>query len=554
MSRHLKRTSSQSWAGGVGANKVLITDKVSKVMVEMLVDGGMDVTQKIPKDKEELKELIKGFDILLVRSGTQVTAEVIEASAGLKLIGRAGTGVDNIDIVAATKKGIMVMNTPGANTISAAEHTVALMMAVARNIQQAAITFKVEHKWARSQLMGMELHGKTVGILGLGRIGREVAIRCQSFGMRTIGYDPIIPAEFVAKFGITALPINDVFAQSDILSVHTPLVESTRNLLGKKTFPLCKKGVVIINCARGGIVDEEALIEAIDSNQVGGAGFDVFLEEPPKNISEHPLVNHPKVTVTPHLGASTEEAQDKVARELATQVLNMASGKSYEGIINAPALTCALNSAAQPWLSAGYKIGSIIGQVVPSSGGVQSLEIETAGSDVKSFTDGFLAATAAGFLSEFMDDSVNMVNALAQAEETGLRLSKKHIERPEIYRNEVAVHFSQGNVRHVFRATVFHDSARIVQIDDFYLEIEPSGLLLFIRNKDIPGMAAFISHVLGEKDINISFLSLGRHKEGDDSVALTLIGLDSEPPKEILDVVAKHPNIKSCNLIHVHEP
>jgi len=550
----LKRTTSQSWCNGLGIRKVLITDKVSKIMLDGLKNGGMDVTHQIPKSKTELLDLVKDAEVLLVRSGTQVTADVFAAAPKLKLVGRAGTGVDNIDIVAATKRGVMVMNTPGANTISAAEHTFALMVSVARNLQRASISFKVDHKWDRSNLMGFELQGKVLGILGLGRIGREVAVRSQAFGMKTIGYDPVLPAEIAKKAGIDAMNLEDVLAQADILTVHTPLMESTRNLIGTKTLPLCKKGVIVINCARGGIVDEEAICDAIDAGQVGGAGIDVFVEEPPKDIAGSRLINHPKVVATPHLGASTEEAQDKVADELVSQVLAVTKGKSYAGVLNAPALTCSLNSFAQPWLSLGYKIGSIIAQISSKNKEttLRSLDVETAGPELSPISDGFLAATTAGFLSEFTEDPINMVNSLPSAEAHGLAVSRKHLAKGEYYQNDVLVKLSSGESVTMFRGTVFHNEPRIVEINTYFVEVEPKGTIFLCINQDKPGAAAYIGGVFGDAGVNISFLSLGR-KEGTGE-ALTVIGLDSVPGPEVISNLAKNENLHNVHLVHVRDP
>ena len=372
--------------------------------------------------------------------------------------------------------------------------------------------------------------------------------------MKTIGYDPVLPAEIAKKAGIDAMNLEDVLAQADIITVHTPLLESTRNLIGTKTLPLCKKGVVVINCARGGIVDEEAICDALDSGQCGGAGFDVFIEEPPKDIAGSRLINHPKVVATPHLGASTEEAQDKVANELVAQVLAVTQGKSYAGVLNAPALTCALNSAAQPWLSLGYKIGSIIAQISSKTKetAVRSLDVETAGPELSSISDGFLAATTAGFLAEFSEDPINMVNSLPSAEAHGLAVSRKHLAQADHYHNDVRVKFSAGETVHEYRGTVFHNNPRIVEIDTYLVEVEPKGTVLFCKNQDKPGAAAYIGGVLGDAGVNISFLSLGRKE--DKKVALTCIGLDSVPSKEAITTLEKNENLEAVHLVHVREP
>lgn len=310
--------------------RVLISDKTDPCCEEILRQGGISVEVKPKLPKDQLLKEIENCDGLIVRSGTKVTADVIQAGKKLKLIGRAGTGVDNIDVEAATAQGVVVMNTPGGNTISAAEQTCALLLAVARNVPQGHASMK-QGKWERGLFMGVELQGKTLGIIGLGRIGREVATRMQAFGMKTIGYDPIVPAEVAKQFNIEFLEMEDIWPQADFLTVHTPLLPSTRGLLGKETFAKCKRGVRVVNCARGGIIDEAALIEAINAGQVGGAALDVFEQEPPTNKE---LCDHPKIVTTPHLGASTAEAQVKVAREVAEQFVDAHKGKTLLGVVN----------------------------------------------------------------------------------------------------------------------------------------------------------------------------------------------------------------------------
>mmetsp|Transcript_6894 Transcript_6894/g.19505 ORF Transcript_6894/g.19505 Transcript_6894/m.19505 type:complete len:557 (+) Transcript_6894:166-1836(+) len=551
---YLKRTRSKPDIGtSISIKRVLITDKVDPILVDILKKGGLEVSQEKAADEAELIKLLENFDALIVRSATKVTGKVIESSCKtLKLIGRAGTGVDNIDVKAATKCGVLVMNTPGANTISAAEHTVALLMAVARNIQQAALTFKGQHKWARSALSGTELQGKTIGILGLGRIGREVAKRCQGFEMTTIGYDPVMPPEISIAAGIKPMSLEEVLARSDILSVHTPLLDSTRGLIGKKTLPLCKDGVIVINCARGGIVDEDDLYDALESGKVGGAGLDVFVEEPPKDIPGNKLVNHPKCTVTPHLGASTQEAQSKVAQEIANQFLAISRGESSAGTINAPALSCAFDSEAKPWLTLAYSMGSIIGQLLTFGSAqlsVDKLGITVQGPKLAKHIRGLKSASLAGFLNEFSDDRVNMVNADGIAERMKIDVSMTNSDHPdETYQNLFSVEYKGSQTKGVLRAAVFHDSGRIVQIDDNYLELVPEGTMLVIRNKDKPGVAARISAILFESNINISYLVLGRNSPVS---ALTIIGLDSEPPQECLDKMLAFDDITFAGLVHV---
>uniref|UniRef100_A0A8B9Q509 D-3-phosphoglycerate dehydrogenase n=1 Tax=Apteryx owenii TaxID=8824 RepID=A0A8B9Q509_APTOW len=312
--------------------KVLISDSLDPCCGEILRAGGIGVVEKPGLSREELLLEIRDCDGLIVRSATKVTADVLGAAERLQVVGRAGTGVDNVDVEAATRKGVLVMNTPAGNSLSAAELTCGMILCLARQIPQAAASMK-EGKWDRKKYMGMELNGKTLGVLGLGRIGREVATRMQAFGMKTIGYDPIITPEDSAAFGVQQLPLEQIWPQCDFITVHTPLLPSTTGLLNDSTFAKCRRGVQVVNCARGGIVDEGALLRALRSGQCGGAALDVFTQEPPK---DRDLVNHPNVICCPHLGASTREAQSRCGKEIAMQIVDMATGKGLAGVVSPP--------------------------------------------------------------------------------------------------------------------------------------------------------------------------------------------------------------------------
>uniref|UniRef100_A0A668AQR2 phosphoglycerate dehydrogenase n=1 Tax=Myripristis murdjan TaxID=586833 RepID=A0A668AQR2_9TELE len=314
----------------VSIKSVLISESVDPCCKKILEENGIRVTEKPNMKKDDLIAEIKDYDGLVVRSATKVTADVINAASNLKIVGRAGTGVDNVDVDAATKKGIIVMNTPSGNTISAAELTCALLMSLSRHVPQAVMSMKAGN-WDRKKFMGAELYGKTLGILGLGRIGKEVATRMQSFGMKTIGYDPITPPEVSASWGVEQMSLDQLWPQCDYITVHTPLMPSTAGLLNDESFAKCKKGVKVVNCARGGIIDEAALLRALESGQCGGAGLDVFVEEPPKNRS---LVDHPNVISCPHLGASTKEAQARCGQDIALQIVDMVKGKSLVGAVS----------------------------------------------------------------------------------------------------------------------------------------------------------------------------------------------------------------------------
>ncbi|XP_064401143.1 D-3-phosphoglycerate dehydrogenase-like [Halichondria panicea] len=393
-------------------NKVLISDAVDASCREILEGAGVAVDYKPGLSKEDLLQCIKEYDGLIVRSATKVTAEVIAAGSRLKMIGRAGTGVDNIDLEAATKHGIIVMNTPGGNTISAAEYTCTLMCSLARNVPQGYATMKAG-RWDRKKFMGVELCGKTLAIVGLGRIGREVAGRMQAFGMRTIGYDPIVSAEEAAQFKVEYLELKDIWPIADFVTVHTPLIPATRGLMNDKVFSECKKGIRVINVARGGIIDEGALLRALESGQCGGAGLDVFTEEPPK---EWALVDHPNVVATPHLGASTVEAQLKVAQEIAQSFVDARAGKPLFGIVNVPELSNALNPDSSPWVALTSRLAQLLQAI--STNNIKSIKLCLTGPNMKGRSRFLTSAALVGCL-----DNANLVNARSLGRAAGVEVT-----------------------------------------------------------------------------------------------------------------------------------
>uniref|UniRef100_A0A8C5F446 D-3-phosphoglycerate dehydrogenase n=1 Tax=Gadus morhua TaxID=8049 RepID=A0A8C5F446_GADMO len=353
---------------------ILISESVDPCCKKVLEENGIQVTEKLNLTKEDLISEIKNYDGLVVRSSTKVTADIINAASNLKIIGRAGTGVDNVDVDAATKHGVIVMNTPSGNTISAAELTCILITSLSRHVPQAAMSMKAG-KWDRKKFMGAELFGKTLGIVGLGRIGKEVASRMQSFGMKTIGYDPITPREVTAGWGVEQMTLEELWPQCDFITVHTPLMPSTTGLLNDASFAKCKKGVRVVNCARGGIIDEDSLLRALESGQCAGAGLDVFVEEPPKNRA---LVDHPNVISCPHLGASTSEAQARCGQDIALQIVDMVKGKGLVGAVNAQVLASTFCQESQQWITLGEAMGAVL-QSCASSKPCSQVHITTQG-------------------------------------------------------------------------------------------------------------------------------------------------------------------------------
>ncbi|PNI26448.1 PHGDH isoform 7 [Pan troglodytes] len=386
--------------------KVLISDSLDPCCRKILQDGGLQVVEKQNLSKEELIAELQDCEGLIVRSATKVTADVINAAEKLQVVGRAGTGVDNVDLEAATRKGILVMNTPNGNSLSAAELTCGMIMCLARQIPQATASMK-DGKWERKKFMGTELNGKTLGILGLGRIGREVATRMQSFGMKTIGYDPIISPEVSASFGVQQLPLEEIWPLCDFITVHTPLLPSTTGLLNDNTFAQCKKGVRVVNCARGGIVDEGALLRALQSGQCAGAALDVFTEEPPRDRA---LVDHENVISCPHLGASTKEAQSRCGEEIAVQFVDMVKGKSLTGVVNAQALTSAFSPHTKPWIGLAEALGTLMRAWAGSPKG--TIQVITQGTSLKNAGNCLSPAVIVGLLKEASKQAdVNLVNA-----------------------------------------------------------------------------------------------------------------------------------------------
>lgn len=400
---------------------VLISESVDPRCRIILEENGIHVTEKQNMRKEDLIAEIKNYDGLVVRSATKVTADVIDAATNLKIIGRAGTGVDNVDVDAATKKGIIVMNTPSGNTISAAELTCALIMNLSRHVPQAAMSMKAGN-WDRKKFMGAELYGKVLGIVGLGRIGKEVASRMQSFGMKTIGYDPITPPEVSASWGVEQMTLEQLWPQCDYITVHTPLMPSTVGLLNDKTFAKCKRGVKVVNCARGGIIDEAALFRALESGQCGGAGLDVFVEEPP---NERTLVDHPNVISCPHLGASTKEAQARCGQDIALQIVDMVDGKNLVGAVNAQVLASTFSQESQELIKFGEAIGALLQSCLTSRKPYSDLRITTQGDCMKSSSGYMPSAVLVGLLGNG-SNSINLINVLNLAKESGIQVNQTH--------------------------------------------------------------------------------------------------------------------------------
>ncbi len=512
--------------------RIIITDAVDKKCAKILEDAGFEVTYKPGMPKDEIKKIIKDYNGLIVRSDTQVTPDIIELMDNMEVIGRAGAGVDNINLEAATRKGIIVMNTPGGNTVSTAEHTMALMLSMCRNIAQANQSLR-NGKWDRKKYKGTELQGKTLGVIGLGKIGREVGTRSKAFGMNVIGYDPVLSEEVATKLGVNLVNLDQIFIQSDIITVHVPLNEETKGLISDETLAKCKDGVKIINCARGGIVDEAALLKGLDSGKVSSAAFDVYVSEPPE--FNGPFIQHPKVVTTPHLGASTEEAQEKVAIQIAEQIVDMFNQKGIKGAVNAAAIAGGGSLELAPYVKLGENLGALHSQLI--KGQLKKININYSGELLHNYTTLLSTAVLMGFLSKRMGE-VNLINAPFLAKEMGIIVNETKTGANLDYTNLMTVEFVTDSEQRALAGTVFgNNELRVVDVDKFHLELKPEGNLLFYSNIDRPGMLANVGKILADADINIAGLSLGRTEMGKE--ALTVINVDSEIQKDVVKAISE---------------
>ncbi len=526
--------------------RILVTDGLSEEGLGLLKSHPeLEVVTKKGLFKEEIKEIIKEFDALIVRSGTKITADIIEAAGNrLKVIGRAGIGVDNVDVEAATRKGIVVMNTPEANAVTTAEHTIALMFALARRIPQAHYSIK-SGRWEREKFKGREILGKTVGIIGLGNIGRLVAERAMGLKMKVIAYDPFLTQEATAKLGIELVSLDELIQTADIITVHTPLTADTKNLLGKEAFMRMKKGVIIINCARGGIVNEQELSDAIKSGTVEGAALDVYEKEPPDK--DNPLLNiENNVVFTPHLGASTEEAQSKVSAAIAGQIVDFFINGVVRNAVNMPSISLELLKVMKPYITLAEKLGSFQGQFCRS--GVEEIHIEYSG-EVSEFKLAPLTIAALkGFLSPIMDIVVSYVNAPIIARERGIRVIESRSSKSEDFTSLISIKVKTSEGEKYVAGTIFgRDEPRFVRVNGFSLDVIPQGYLLIGENYDKPGVVGAMCTLLGKKGVNIAQMHLGRESIGGRAIAF--INIDSPVPEEVIGEISVLSNIISVTQV-----
>lgn len=524
--------------------KILVSESLEQSLIDILIGEGFEVDNRPGIEADELSRIVGAYDALVVRSATKVTADVINAATKLKIIGRAGTGVDNIDVPAATRRGILVMNTPGGNTISAAEHTVSMLLSLARNIPQAHMSL-AGGEWERKKFTGTEVFEKTLGVIGLGKIGREVALRCQGLGMKIVGYDPVLGSDVAAKLNIDLVGLEELYRRSDFITVHTPLTNETKHLLNDDTLARCKRGVRVVNCARGGIIDEAALMRALDAGQVAGAALDVFEQEPPKG---NLLLKHPRVVVTPHLGASTEEAQEKVAFQIAHQIADALKGRGYAGLVNGAALQLALNEELTPYLTLAERMGSLVAQRM--TGKLKRLTVSASGELMSSSIEVMKAGVLKGVLSHVQPDPVNFVNATMLAADMGLTIVEQKESAKEGFPNLLSVRYETDNEAMEVSGTVFGASTiRLVKLDGFRFEVRPEGYLLIYSNIDRPGMLARVGSILARYEVNIAGVSLGRSAIG--ANALTVMSIDSDIPAEGMRELLSQDGVSNLKVVNL---
>jgi D-3-phosphoglycerate dehydrogenase len=516
--------------------RILIADDVSEAGLQPLRAAGFTVEKKLALSPEDLRTELAASEGLVVRSETKVTADLMEAGDRLRVIGRAGVGVDNIDVPAATARGIVVMNAPDGNTITTAEHTIALLVALARNVPQANSSVK-SAKWERKRFIGAELRGKTLGIVGLGRIGRAVAERADGLGMKIVAHDPFLSAEPARDFEVETGTLDEVFTRADFLTIHTPLSQETRHLINAEAIAKMKTGARIINCARGGLVDEAALFEALKSGKIAGAALDVFEQEPPP--PDHPLLQLDEVIVTPHLGASTTEAQEAVALTVAEQMRDYLLTGALRGAVNMPVLGAKELGTLQPYLDLAEGLGRFQAQLIDDA--VSQVRLEFAGElvdlDAAPVTRAFLAG-----LLRHVSARVNIVNAFVIAEERGISVTTSYLRGSEAVSSiRTSVSGARGEQRtasgSVFRTAEGYREGRITRINGFRIEAIPRGFMLVMHNRDVPGVIGRVGTILGEKGINISAFHLGRREPGGEAMALIEVdaALDNRTIQKLLE-------------------
>ncbi|MFZ0886883.1 MAG: phosphoglycerate dehydrogenase [Candidatus Binataceae bacterium] len=528
-----------------GNFRVLISDTLAPQGVEVLrsYEPRLQVDIKTGLTPAQLAEIIGPYDALVVRSSTKVTKEVIERADSLKVVGRAGVGVDNVDLDAATRRGIVVMNAPTGNSVTTAEHTISMMMALARRIPAASASTKAG-KWERGKFMGIEVCDKTLGVVGLGNIGRIVADRALGLKMKVIGFDPMLTPEAGSRMGIELVSLDQLFERADFITVHTPLTDDTRGLVGAAAFARMKDGVRIINCARGGIVDEAALADAIRSGKVAGAALDVFVKEPPPK--DHPLLQLDNVIATPHQGAATGEAQVQVAVDIANQIADFLLKGAVRYAVNMPALSPQELEVLGPHIRLAEKLGRLAAQLV-SEAPIQ-VAVGLGGEAADLNASPITAAALKGLLSGFLDQEFNYVNAPFIARERGIAVSETRSRESADYVNTLSLAVRTASGQHEVAGAVLGNRVlRLIRIDGYRLEAVPEGYFLMLHNRDVPGVVGAVGTMLGQSNINIAGLELGRDRVG--GTALSLVQVDEAVPPAVLEKLKTIAGITTASLL-----
>ena len=523
--------------------RVLVADPIAQEGIDLLSKYAQ-VDVKTKQSPEEIIPIIGNYDALIVRSQTQVTADIIAAGKNLQIIGRAGVGIDNIDTNAASQHGIIVVNAPTGNTVSAAEHTIALMLALARNIPQANSSLK-SGKWQRADFMGTEVKGKTLGIVGLGNVGSEVARRARGLEMNIIGYDPIISDDRASNLQVELVPLTQLIKESDFITLHIPLTESTKNIIGEKELTTVKPNVRIINAARGGLIDNDALVKAVNEKRVAGAAIDVFENEP---CTESPLFDCDKIIVTPHLGASTTEAQTLAATEVVQQIIDVFNGQPAKYAVNAPFI----KAEAMPFLSPFLEVSATIGNVASylGEGQMTGLHIKYQGEISGYDTNALKAAILGGVLNRLTEERVNVVNANIIASRRGIKVIEQKETTCENYSNLITIEVTTSAETITVAGTVLRGETHVVRVNDYWIDIIPTGgYFLFSDHRDRPGLIGAVGKIAGDGDVNISYMHLSRLKPR--GQALMILALDAPFSKEQIDRLLALPDVYSAKVVKI---
>lgn len=523
-------------------HRILIADSLGQAGIDFLREAGCEVDLLQDEDRPRLEELIADYDALIVRSATQVDADLLAAGTHLKVVGRAGIGVDNIDLEAATAQGILVVNAPTANLVSATEHTFALLLSLARRVAAADTSMK-EGRWDKKKFVGYELQGKTLGVVGFGQIGKRVASRAAAFEMKVLAYDPFLNPDVAKRMDVEAVTLDELLARSDVLTFHTPLTDETRNLLDAEALAALKDGALVINCGRGGVIDEAALLEALESGKVAGAGIDVFAQEPPPDMA---LARHPRVVATPHLGASTREAQERVSLDTARTVLEVLGGSFAVPAVNLPFR--ATGSQGAPFLTLAERLGTLASGVL--GGGLESVAVDLHGID-ESLHAPIGIAVLRGVLTPFLGNGVNYVNAERLAKERGIDVVRSVRAPSDAYTHLIRVRAKGAGGEVDVAGTIYRDGdPRVVEYQGFRLEFRPKGHLLAVRNRDVPGVVGRLGTLIGETGINIAEIHLARQPGGD---ALAVIRLDQSPPESLVEAVEALDEVRETHVVELRE-